>query len=149
MHSINPSKSHVGFGWQTCLILLGKKHALKKSFYKPWTAAGFLLALTKNRGCCHFMSLHVTLCHFIIPATVTLFICSYLDIFSYGTFFVSFRFKQAKSREMDHQCLLSILLATLTSTIVPKPLNPDTVSYRMTLLQNRWKYATGSGKGIL
>ena len=90
------------------------------------------------------MSLRVTLCHFIIPHYCYLFdsfIFGY--VFSYGAVFVSFLFKQAKRREMNHQRLPSILLATLTSTFVPKPLNPDTVSYRMTFLQNRWKIRNG------
>ena len=62
------------------------------------------------------MSLHVTLCHFIIPRY-----CYLIYLFIFGYFFCtgpSFLFEQAKRCEMNHQCLPSILLATLTSTFV-------------------------------
>ena len=49
-------ESHVGFGWQTCLILLGKNLHPKIHSINREVLLDFLLALTDNRGCCPFMS---------------------------------------------------------------------------------------------
>ena len=52
----NSEKPHVGFGWQTCLILLGKNLHPKIHSINRQVLLDFLLALTDNRGCCPFMS---------------------------------------------------------------------------------------------
>ena len=90
---------------------------------------------------CHFMWLYVTLSS---PATVTLFICSYLDIFFVRDlpFFLN---KPNVVKWITNACLLYCWQHWPPPSwlFVPKPLNPDTMSYRMTFLQNRWKIRNG------
>ena len=124
VHSINPSKSHFGFGWQTCLILLGKKMHSKIHSINRELLLDFLLALPDNRG---YLFVHIWICFFVREPEL---------------FFISLQTNQTSLNESP-MLAFYMLLATLTSTFVPKPLNPDTVSYRMTLLQNRWKIRNG------